>query len=110
LKHVGSRLGSILRTPDLLARMGGDEFAVLLHDATEVGVEQVVGRMLENVRRPFRVGTTTLHAELSIGAAFYPENGESLTQLMRHADTAMYHAKSQGGGLTLHIPVSDLEN
>jgi diguanylate cyclase (GGDEF)-like protein/PAS domain S-box-containing protein len=110
LKHVGSRLASILRAPDLLARMGGDEFAVLLHNATEDGVEQVVNRMLENVRRPFRVGEFTLQAELSIGAAFYPENGENLTQLMRHADTAMYQAKVQGGGLTLHIPVSDLEN
>lgn len=110
LKHLGSRLGSILRKPDLLARMGGDEFAVLLHNATEPGVEQVVGRMLESVQRPFRIGEFTLQAELSIGAAFYPENGENLTQLMRHADTAMYVAKSQGGGLTLHSPANHLEN
>ena len=110
LKHVGSRLGNILRKPDLLARMGGDEFAVLLHNATEEGVEQAVVRMLANVQRPFRVGEFTLQAELSIGAAFYPENGENLTQLMRHADAAMYQAKSLGGGLRLHNPVNDLEN
>lgn len=110
LKHVGSRLASMLRQPDLLGRMGGDEFAILLHDATEVGVENVVGRMLESVQRPFKVGTFNLRAELSIGAAFYPDNGENLIQLMRHADTAMYQAKSHGGGLTFHTHVDYPEN
>lgn len=110
LKYVAARIASILRKPDILARLGGDEFAILLHDTSEKGVELVVERILDNVQRPFKVGKHTLKADLSIGAAFYPENGNSLQQLMRHADAAMYQAKSQGGGLTLYSPGSEMEN
>lgn len=110
LKYVAARIASILRKPDILARIGGDEFAVLLHDTDENGVERVVERMLDNVTRPFNVGEHTLTVGLSIGAAFYPADGEDLTQLLRHADSAMYRAKSQGGGLTLYSPGSEMEN
>lgn len=110
LKYVAARIASILRKPDMVARMGGDEFAVLLHNADERGVERVVERMLANVQRPFHLGEHTLTVGLSVGAAFYPTDGQTLTQLLRHADTAMYHAKSQGGGLTLYSPGSEMEN
>lgn len=110
LKYVAARTASILRKPDLIARMGGDEFAVLLHDSDEKGVEAVVARMLANVERPFNVGEHTLNVGLSIGAAFYPADGKSLAQLLRHADSAMYRAKSQGGGLNLYSPGSEMEN
>lgn len=110
LKYVAARTTSVLRKPDLLARMGGDEFAVLLHDTDEKGVERVVARMLDNVERPFNVGKHTLTVGLSIGAAFYPADGKSLAQLLRHADSAMYRAKSQGGGLNLYSPGSELEH
>lgn len=110
LKYVAARSVSILRKPDMVARMGGDEFAVLLHNADERAVERVVERLLESVERPFHVGEHTLTVGLSIGAAFYPNDGQTLTQLLRHADTAMYHAKSQGGGLTLYSPGSEMEN
>jgi diguanylate cyclase (GGDEF)-like protein/PAS domain S-box-containing protein len=110
LKYVAARISSILRKPDLLARMGGDEFAVLLHDTDEIGVERVVERMLTSVERPFHIEEHTLTIGLSIGAAFYPADGKSLAQLLRHADSAMYRAKSQGGGLNLYSPGSELEN
>lgn len=110
LKYVAARIASILRKPDMVARMGGDEFAVLLHNADERGVERVVERMLENVERPFNIGEHTLTVGLSIGAAFYPADGQTLIQLLRHADSAMYRAKSQGGGLTLYSPGSEMEN
>ncbi len=101
LKYVAARVASILRKPDILARVGGDEFALLLHKCDEQGIELVVDRMLENVQRPFKVGENTLVADLSIGAAFYPVDGKTLTELLRHADTAMYQAKQNGGGLGL---------
>lgn len=101
LKYVAARAASILRKPDILARLGGDEFALLLHNCDENGVDLVVERMLENVRRPFRVGENTLVAELSIGAAYYPNNGKNLTELLHHADSAMYRAKQNGGGMYL---------
>lgn len=102
LKYVAARVASILRKPDVLARLGGDEFAILLHNCNEKGVDLVVKRMLDNVQRPFKVADNTLIAELSIGAAFYPKDGRDLTQLLRHADIAMYQAKQNGGGLSLH--------
>ncbi|MEP6900351.1 MAG: diguanylate cyclase [Actinomycetota bacterium] len=101
LKFVAARVASILRKPDTLARLGGDEFALLLHNCDETGIELVVERLLDNVQRPFKVAEHTLIAELSIGAAFYPKNGKNLTELLRHADTAMYQAKQNGGGFVL---------
>lgn len=101
LKYVAARIASILRKPDILARLGGDEFAALLHDCDEKGIEIAVNRILENVQRPFKVKDHTLVADLSIGASIYPEHGETLDQLLRHADTAMYIAKSGGGGLSI---------
>lgn len=101
LKYVAARVASILRKPDVLARLGGDEFALLLHNCDRNGVELVVERILENVQRPFKIGDATLIADLSIGAAFYPENGENLTELLRYADLEMYRAKQNGGGLAL---------
>jgi diguanylate cyclase (GGDEF)-like protein/PAS domain S-box-containing protein len=110
LKFVAARTASLLRKPDILARMGGDEFAVLLHDSDEKAVERVVARMMENVERPFNVGEHRLTVGLSMGAAFFPADGKSLAQLLRHADSAMYRAKSQGGGLNLYSPGSEMEN
>ena len=101
LKYVAARVASILRKPDILARLGGDEFALLLHKCNENGVDLVIKRLLDNVTRPFKVGENTLIADLSLGTSIYPKNGENLTELLRHADTEMYRAKQNGGGLPL---------
>ena len=95
LKYVAARVASILRKPDLLARFGGDEFAALLHGCDEAGMEIVLERMLENVQRPFQIGEHTLIADLSIGTAYYPNNGANLNELLRHADSEMYCAKQE---------------
>lgn len=99
LKYVGARASSVLRGRDLMARLGGDEFAVLLHNCNRENVDLMVDRILKTVERPFKVGTYILTASLSIGAAFYPEDGKNVTELLQHADAAMYQAKRQGGGL-----------
>jgi diguanylate cyclase (GGDEF)-like protein len=101
LKYVAARVASILRKPDILARLGGDEFALLLHDCDENGIDLVVERIMENVRRPFKVGEHTLVADLSLGAAFYPKDGENLTELLRRADLEMYRAKQKSGDVAL---------
>jgi diguanylate cyclase (GGDEF)-like protein/PAS domain S-box-containing protein len=113
LKYVAARVASILRKPDLLARIGGDEFAILIHKCDENGIDLVVERLLDNVQRPFKVGDVTLVADLSIGAAFYPKDGKNLTELLRRADAEMYNAKQNGSGLTFprfnYDSPSDLE-
>lgn len=106
LKYVGARVSSILRAPNLLARLGGDEFAVLLYNCDKGNIDLVVNRILDNVQRPFKIGSHVLAAELSIGAAFYPEDGTTVTELLLRADTAMYQAKQRGGGLAL-FEISD---
>ena len=110
LKYVAARVTTILRNPDFLARMGGDEFSVLLHDTSEAGVESVVSRLLGSIERPFHIGEHTVNVSLSIGSALYPADGKSLAQLLRHADSAMYQAKSQGGGSNLFSPGGNLEH
>lgn len=97
LKHVATRVATLLRQPDFLARLGGDEFALLLNDCDRQDAELVAERMLDAVRQPFRFGEHTLAADLSIGAAHYPHNGETLDELLRFADAAMYRVKQNGG-------------
>jgi len=107
LKHVAARIASILRKPDVVSRLGGDEFAAILHNATEPGVKIAVDRIVENTRKPFRIKEHTLVAELSVGAAFYPNDGEEMIKLLGLADTAMFRAKSSGGGLAMFDPEVD---
>ncbi len=99
LKHVGARTLSLLRAPDFVARLGGDEFVILLHNTTAADLHTVVARLIEHVEQPLAVQEHTLIPRLSLGAAFYPQDGDNLQDLLRHADAAMYRAKAQGGGL-----------
>lgn len=110
LKYVAARVASTLRKPDILARLGGDEFAVLLHGCTEDGIDLVIARVLENVRRPFKVGQTEMIAKLSIGTAFYPQNGRDLDELLRHADNEMYRAKRNGANYTYPLVSNQSES
>lgn len=104
LKHVAARVSSVLREPDLMCRLGGDEFAVLLYDCDRENIDLVIKRIIENVERPFKVENRVLAASLSIGAAFYPEDGTTVTELLQRADTAMYQAKQKGGSDLLELP------
>jgi diguanylate cyclase (GGDEF)-like protein/PAS domain S-box-containing protein len=98
LKYVAARAASVLRKPDIVGRLGGDEFVVLLHGCGEDGIDTVVERLLDNITRPFEVDGVELVADLSIGAAVYPQHGKDLQELIRHADHEMYRAKRDGGG------------
>ncbi len=107
LKFVATRIAAILRKPDMVARLGGDEFAIILYNISTQGLENVVDRIIQNTKRPFRVMDYELVADLSIGAAFYPRNGDTISKLLSHADSAMYHAKSTGGGLRFFDPAQE---
>ncbi len=99
LKSVGARTASCLRAPDFVARLGGDEFVVLLHDTRPDNFESVVARLIEHIEQPFSVQGHTLAPRLSLGASFYPRDGENLQDLLRHADTEMYRAKAEKHGV-----------
>jgi diguanylate cyclase (GGDEF)-like protein/PAS domain S-box-containing protein len=97
LTAVSRRLESCLRQGDALARLGGDEFAILLN---ELGDEQqanaIAFRIQEVLSAPFSIGGREVFTSASIGIAFSTAQYTNADEIMRDADTAMYHAKSRG--------------
>lgn len=98
LKLVSERLRGAIRNNDTVARQGGDEFMVLLRDiqSTE-DAATVASHIIKQLQAPFMLGTQEVHVGTSIGIALYPEDGRDFDGLTKHADVAMYHAKSSGG-------------
>jgi len=98
LQRVAQRMSQCLRASDTVARIGGDEFVVLLPEVEgEEGVSHLATKLLRSVSRPYRINGIELQISCSIGAALYPEHGVTQLELMRAADTAMYRAKDQQG-------------
>jgi diguanylate cyclase (GGDEF)-like protein len=99
LQAVAARLTACLRTQDTAARLGGDEFIVSLPEISDhAEPARVATRILAELARPFEVAGHQLPAEVSIGIAVYPDDGDNAQTLLRNADTAMYHAKESGRG------------
>ena len=97
LQTVAERLRGGLRGSDLVARFGGDEFVVLLEDVHQrKDVQTVLNALLSVVEVPVQADGRDLSVTPSIGVAMYPEHGESPEELLQHADTAMYLAKTAG--------------
>ncbi|MDO8682182.1 MAG: EAL domain-containing protein [Armatimonadota bacterium] len=97
LKQVAERLGECLREVDTLARMGGDEFTVILGDVTcPQDAVFVADRVLEALSEPFNVDSHELYISASIGISLFPTHGSDVETLVKNADTAMYRAKEGG--------------
>lgn len=98
LRAVSVRLRNNLRYSDTLARMGGDEFLVLIEDCAGSSAAQTVAQsLISSLQEPFLLDGRQLWISASIGVALYPVNGKNVAQLRRNADLAMYRAKSLGG-------------
>ncbi len=97
LAQAGQRLQRCVREGDIVARMGGDEFVILLPALTsEDDVERAGHRVLSALAHAFELQTETAYVTASIGAALFPEDGENPEDLLKHADQAMYMAKDGG--------------
>jgi diguanylate cyclase (GGDEF)-like protein/PAS domain S-box-containing protein len=97
LKEVAVRIQECLRESDTAARVGGDEFVVLLPTVeTEKDANVVGGKILDALNRPFQLAGHKLKIGGSIGVAIFPDHGEEERLLVKSADTAMYHAKKNG--------------
>ncbi len=98
LTQVAARLKSCVRACDLVARLGGDEFVVVLRGSEILPEAIAVAKKLNHhLALPFEIGSHTLRTSTSIGIALYPDNAQHIDDLMKHADTSMYFAKSDGG-------------
>jgi diguanylate cyclase (GGDEF)-like protein len=97
LREVGTRLTGYLRAGESLARMGGDEFAVICENIDSIDdAKQTAATLLQALSTQFDVGGHHLIIGASIGISIYPESGESVTDLQKNADIAMYSAKKSG--------------
>jgi diguanylate cyclase (GGDEF)-like protein/PAS domain S-box-containing protein len=97
LRSVGERLDSILRKSDTIARMGGDEFFILLAGLfKEEDVYQIAEKILESFQKPFIFDNHELDITASIGVAIYPNDGDDIDTILKKADIAMYRAKETG--------------
>jgi len=97
LRFVGERLTGLLRKSDTVARMGGDEFMMLIPELTRIEeVRMLAQRILEAVRKPFRWEGPEINVTTSIGIAFYPDDGKKAEELVKNADAALYRAKDLG--------------
>ena len=97
LQEVARRLGECVREPDVVARLSGDEFALLLEDApVPQTASKVAQRVLEALKRPLVVNDHELHTSASIGIAIGDRRYQTTDELLRDADIALYRAKSAG--------------
>lgn len=102
LKGLATRLQQTLREEDTIARLGGDEFVVLLEslgsrsDEAIDMAQEIAEKLRQSFNRPFVVKGHELYVTSSIGIVTFPHDGNDVDTLLRHADTAMYHAKGSG--------------
>lgn len=97
LAALGQRMRAIVRPCDTVARIGGDEFTVLVDEVkNSAEADEIAGRLLEAMREPIMIDGHRLEPSASAGIAMFPDDGKDAEQLERAADVAMYHAKELG--------------
>ena len=107
LRQVAWRLKGRLRSSDLVARIGGDEFVVLLPVTAANTARHVAGVIIEELARPFAFESGEVTVGASVGIAYYPDDSERLDRLLNLADTALYLAKRNGRGCWREAEATD---
>lgn len=97
LVEVSGRLTGSLRKGDTVARMGGDEFTVIVSGLSSMGaIAEVARKITDEMSKPFLLEGRKAFCTISAGIAVYPDDGSDVDTLLQNADTAMYHAKEEG--------------
>jgi diguanylate cyclase (GGDEF)-like protein/PAS domain S-box-containing protein len=110
LQVIGTRLVTCVRAEDTVARMGGDEFTILLADLHDRrGATAVAQKVLEAVRHPVVVDEHELYVTTSVGIAIFPDDGDDAESLLKNADRAMYKAKELGRDNLQYATAAKLE-
>jgi diguanylate cyclase (GGDEF)-like protein/PAS domain S-box-containing protein len=97
LRAFAQRLAKSVRQSDTVARIGGDEFVIILDPAQQIRADTVALKVLHLLAKPLTLEKHRIEVTVSIGISFYPENGADTETLLRAADYAMYLAKREGG-------------
>jgi len=111
LQAVAMRLRHCLREGDTLARIGGDEFTLLLPEVhSKNDAEVIASKIIKSLKMPFKIDSHELFVSTSIGISQYPEDGQTMESLIKHADIAMYSVKGKGknGYEFYHIDMLDV--
>jgi diguanylate cyclase (GGDEF)-like protein/PAS domain S-box-containing protein len=107
LVKVAQRIGSRLRETDVLSRISGDEFLLVLNPvASEDEVRTTINHLIEDLKQPFYIEAFEIFTSASIGVSFYPTHGDSYEALRRNADNAMYRAKAGTKGDAVYFDVA----
>jgi diguanylate cyclase (GGDEF)-like protein/PAS domain S-box-containing protein len=97
LFEVAGRLSASVRASDIVARLGGDEFVIVVPQIQSgIAAAHIVSKIQKSLTRSYLLDGHELHITPSIGISVFPHDGESVEELMKNADAAMYHAKAQG--------------
>lgn len=97
LKKISTQLKQLVRKGEILSRIGGDEFTLITAQLkTSAAAKRLAERLSEGLNLTYCVDRKTIHCTLSIGVAIYPTDGDTVEELLKKADTAMYHAKGHG--------------
>lgn len=97
LIEAAERLEQVVRSGDTVGRLGGDEFIIMLTNIGKaIDARPVAENLIEQFRKAFKIDERELILTASVGISIFPEDGEDASQLLRHADSAMYHAKELG--------------
>jgi diguanylate cyclase (GGDEF)-like protein/PAS domain S-box-containing protein len=96
LKSVAERIQACVRESDTVARIGGDEFVIILPNITPRIIERISRNLIVAMQTPFELGTERVFSSMSLGVAQFPKDGMKSEDLMKHADQAMYEAKKAG--------------
>ncbi|GMA56914.1 diguanylate cyclase/phosphodiesterase [Alicyclobacillus sacchari] len=102
LQHVAWLIQEIVGNPGFVARMGGDEFTITLFNQPLQAAVAIADALIERLHRPLLIDDRSIYMTASLGLASYPQHGCTRDMLLRHADLAMYAAKSSGRG-TYHV-------
>ncbi|MGF1517728.1 MAG: diguanylate cyclase domain-containing protein [Nodosilinea sp.] len=110
LQEVAARLKGCLRSQDTIARWGGDEFTLILHPVeSAAAVVQTCDRILASLKPPLAINGHQLQVSLSFGIALFPQDSDDPATLVRHADIALYQAKTQDCGYWFYNANIDLQ-
>jgi diguanylate cyclase (GGDEF)-like protein len=100
LKEISARLKRELRDTDILSRIGGDEFTIIIENfKSKFGLSVLGTNILECLRKPIKFEDKNLHLSGSIGISIYPDDTKNVSELIRYADIAMYESKNEGKNL-----------